>query len=452
MVRRSTFLFLFAFAAVFSAQAEVRFSIRYHNKNIYYPGNDDEIKLKLTMSNPVNHDNPDDVTIYLADDPRQSFGFDLRSLTGEPMPPAEGYVSSQNERGAYRVIHLAPGQELSITVQLNDWVDLTKPGQYRLTGSFYPEMKDQKSMAVQADSVLDLSVLPDTERRWEDELDMEVRHALIRRDLDPWSIVRETLENRRDSRYNRAMLYLDFESLARISRIIDDVESLENLLREGSWNSIPGFEHPVTSLELVSSQVFPREARVRLKATYEPHGEIFVRDLRFYLHNPEGYWQIRRVEALAAGDVDPASYGRLDLNPPDVISELLRAIQRGDWEIALRYYDTTDLVRNLPEYRDTWKNMSSTEHRRILTEYRNKLISGQLDEERQPLYDIDSWKITRVSYTDSEGSVTVENTRIYDTAEGPMTQYTQYIFRLEKTPEPDERWHVVRYDTSIIRR
>lgn len=452
MVRRLTLLFLFALTAVFSAQADVRFSIRYHDKNIYYPGNDDEIKLKLTMSNPVNHDNSNDVTIYLADDPRQSFGFDLRSLTGEPMPLAEGYASSQNERGAYRVIHLAPGQDLSITVQLNDWVDLSKPGQYRLTGSFYPQMKNQNSIAVQADSVLDLSVLPDAERRWEDELDMEVRNALIRRDLDPWSIVRETLENRRDSRFNRAMLYLDFESLTRISLLIDDVESLENSLREGSWNTIPGFEHPVTSLELISSQVFTREARVRLKASYEPYGERFIRDLRFYLHNPEGYWQIRRVEALSAGDVDPATYGRLDLNPPDVVSELLRAVQRGDWEIALRYYDTTDLIRNLPEYRDTWKDMSYTEHRRLLTDYRNKLISGQLDEERQALSDIESWKITRVSYTESEGTVTVENIRTFSTADRPMDQHTIYTFRLEKTPEPDERWQVVRYDTSIVRR
>jgi hypothetical protein len=231
-----------------------------------------------------------------------------------------------------------------------------------------------------------------------------------------------------------------------------DATTLEKSLREGSWQEIPGFEHPITSIELVSSQIFTTEATVRLRAVYEPYGESFFRDLRFYLHNTDGYWQIRRVESLAEDDADPSSYGRLRLNPPDVVAELLRAVKRGDWEIALRYYDTTDLVRNLPEYRDTWKDMSSTEHRRILTEYRSRLISGRLEEDRNPLNDIDTWTITRVNYTESQGSVTVENTTTHTTPEGPLNQVTVYTFRLENTPQTGDRWQVVRYDTSILRR
>ncbi len=449
MGRRSTLLLFFALSVVFSAQADLNFSIRYQDKNIYYP--EDEIELKLTISNPTGSD-MSDITFYLADDPRQSFGFDLRSLTGEPMPLAAGFIAALNNRSAYRVVHLAPGQELSISVPLNDWADLSGAGQYRLTGTFYPRMRSQNAPAVLAESVLDLTVMPDYERRWEDELDEEVRTALIRRDLDPWSIVRETMENRRDGRYNRAMLYLDFESLARISNMNIGPDDLEDSLREGSWQDIPGFEHPVTTIELESSQILTSEATVRLNAVYEPHGESFSRDLRFYLHNLEGFWQIRRVEALAENDADPSTYGRLDLNPPDVVSELLRAVTRGDWEIALRYYNTEDLVRNLPEYQDAWKDMSSTEHRIALSDYQSKLISGQLDENREPLNDIDSWSITRVNYTETQGSVTVENSKTHLTAEGEMTQTTVYTFRLEKTPEPDERWQVVRYDTSVLRR
>jgi len=449
MGRRTIFILLFALSVVFSAHAEVRFSIRYQDKNIYYPG--DEIELKLTISNPSGSE-LSDMTFYLADDPRQSFGFDLRSLTGEPMPLASGFTAALNNRSAYRVVHLAPGQELSITVPLNDWADFSEPGQFRLTGYFYPQMRNQNAAAVQADSVLDLTVMPDYERRWEDELDAEVRSALIRRNLDPWSIVRETLESRSENKFNRAMLYMDFDSLARISNVVVDASTLEKSLREGSWQDIPGFEHPVMSIELVSSQIFSNEATVRVKAVYEPYGESFFRDLRFYLHSPKGFWQIRRVESLAENDADPTSYGRLDLNPPDVVSELLRAVKRGDWEIALRYYDTTDLVRNLPEYRDTWKDMSSTEHRRVLTEYRSRLISGQLVDDRTPLNDIETWIITRVNYTEAQGSVTVENTKTHTTPEGPMEQVTVYTFRLEHSPETDDRWQVVRYDTSILRR
>ena len=61
------------------------------------------------------------------------------------------------------------------------------------------------------------------------------------------------------------------------------------------------------------------------------------------------------VETVNEEGVDPSRYGALDLNPPEVVSELLEAVKRGDWDIALRYYDTTAIVRSLPEYIDVWK-------------------------------------------------------------------------------------------------
>lgn len=452
MARRSNFFLLIVLIAAVSAYADKsvqtipRFSIRYHDKNIYYPG--DEIEIKLTLTNPSDS-GESDMTFYIADDARQSFGFDLRSLTGEPTPLADGFAAALNDRGAYRVVHLAPGQELSITVPLNRWADLSIPGQYRLTGFFYPHLRGNGTTASRADSVLDLTVMPDTERRWQDEMDQTVRDALIRRDIDPWLVVSETLANRKEGKYNRAMLYLDTESLASVIPTVTDSSQLERSLREGAWNGIQGFEHPVESYELMASQIYPSEATVLIRAAYRPYGELFSRDLRFYLHKISGYWSIRRVETVEKDGIDPSLYGALDLDPPEVVSELLEAVKRGDWDIALRYYDATGLVRSLPEYIDVWKNMSAGEHRRALDEYRNQLISGRLDSERKPLSDIDKWSINQVSYTEEEGTVVVENIKTHMTASGPMPQRTIYTFRLVR--EHDDRWLVVRYDTVIRR-
>jgi hypothetical protein len=449
MVRRFTLIVLIALTAVFSANADVQFSIRYHDKNIYYPG--DNIYLKITMSNPDNSDNPD-LTFYLADNPLESFGFYLRSLTGEPMPPAQGFTASLNNKGAYRVVHLAKGQELSINVNLKEWVDLTSPGQYRLTGLFYPRMRGPNEQAVQADSVLDLTLMPETDKRWEDELDAEVRSALIRRDLDPVSVVRETIDSRKASHYNRATLYLDFDSLARISQKAESADTLRKSLNEGDWNTIPGFEQPVDSISFISSQIFQHEANVRINAVYNPFGESYSRELRFYLHNPEGYWQIRRVEALSEDDMDPVNYGKVNLGPPEVVTELLNSVKRGDWEIAFRYLDVSYLIRNQQEYQDRWKNMSAAEHERALDDFREKLISGSLDRGDLPLKDIADWKITRVSYTENEASVIVENTVTHQTANGPLEETSEYTFRLVKDMVPDGRWLVTRYDTVMLRR
>jgi len=449
MVKRFTLIILIALSAVFSAHAELRFSIRYHDKNIYYPG--DNIYLKITISNPEDSEDHD-LTFYLADNPLESFGFYLRSLTGEPMPPAQGFTTSLSNRGAYRVIHLTNGQELSINVNLQDWVDLSAPDQYRLTGLFYPKMRGRNEESIQADSVLDLTLMPETDKRWEDEISNDVRNALIRRDLDPMSIVKETLESRRDSHYNRASLYMDFNSLARITRLTDNPRILEKALNEGDWQSIPGFEQPVTDIKFVSSQVYLHEANVRINATYNPYGERYSKDLRFYLHNPDGYWQIRRVEALSENDTDPVNYGKVNLEPPEVISELLNSITRGDWEIAIRYLDMSFLIRNQPEYQDKWKNMNASEHLRAEEDYQNKLISGRLDKTDQPLKDISDWKITRVSYTENEGSVIVANTAIHQTENGPLIETSEYTFRLIKTSGEDGRWLVSRYDVIVLRR
>jgi hypothetical protein len=313
-------------------------------------------------------------------------------------------------------------------------------------------MRGQDNKAIQADSVLDLTVMPETDKPWEDELEEEVKNALIQRNLDPLTIVEETLNDRKESRFNRASLYLDLDSLTRITRTADNRETLEKSLSEGDWSSIPGFEHPAVSVKIVSSQIFEHEASVRINAVYNPYGESFTRKLRFYLHNPDGYWQIRRVEAVGSDDVDPATYGRVDLSPPEVVTELLNAVKRGDWEIALRYLDISDMIRNQPENINRWKDMSATEHDRAADDYRLKLISGHLDPEEQPLKDVSDFRIIRVSYTEREATVTVENSSLHQTANGPLKEVSEYTFRLMNSSDSGKRWQVIRYDSAAVRR
>jgi len=430
--------------AVFAIQAKTQFSIRYHDKKIYYPG--EPIELRLTISNPENSA----LTFYISDDPRRSFAFDLRSLRDEPMPPASEFSTALQAGGVYRVVHLGPEQDLSIIVTLNDWIDPLQPGQYRLTGFFYPQMRKIDGEVVVSETTLDLTIMPETEPRWEDELDLEMRMILIDKNLDPWSVVSETLLKRRELKFNWAILYLDLDSLVRLTSKFEVPETLEKSLLRGSWNDILGFEHPTVDYELKSYLVSRNEAEVNVKALYRPYGEIFSKNLRFYLHKLKGFWQIRRIELLSDFDSDPLGYSNLD--PQEVVSELLKAVKRGDWGTALRYLDIDDMVMNLPEYKDRWKDMSATEHKTALERYRRKLIAGELEDGRSPLKDIDSWEIKRVNYTDAVGSVAIENTTIHNTAEGPMKQTTLYTFHLEKSLAPDERWQVIRYNTSILRR
>ena len=95
--------------------------------------------------------------------------------------------------------------------------------------------------------------------------------------------------------------------------------------------------------------------------------------------------------------------------------------------------------------------MTASEHRRAMDDYRMQLISGRIEDDRLPLSGIGEWEITRVNYTDSEGSVTVESVATYDTAEGPLKQTAVYTFRLRRSGREDDQWMVMRYDTAVMR-
>ncbi len=273
----------------------------------------------------------------------------------------------------------------------------------------------------------------------------------MERGLDPFSVVKETLESRRDQRNNRVLLYLDAESLAGILPGFKDEQEFEASILQGAWSRIPGFVHPFADYQLVSSQMTGDEAMVQLIIQYEPHGERFERDIRFYLHKKDKYWTIRRIQSLDENDVDPVFYGNSDLAPQNLVEELLRAVKRGDWDIALRYLDPLEIVKGLPEYRDRWLDMSASEHERAVEQYRSRLISGRMSSESLPLRDIDKWAIRDVSYGLREGSVNVVNTKTFTSASGPLTQESLYSFRLEKVGSDKGRWQVVDYSVAIVR-
>ncbi len=449
MLQRFTIFFLVVCIALTYSYADVDFSIRYHDKNIYYPG--DRIEVKLTLANKSSPGSSEE-TFFLADDPRQSFGFNLQDLSGRTLSPAKGYASALHTPSAYRIVHLAPGQELSLVVALNDWIDITQADQYRLTGFFYSRLRGPDTAVAQANTVLDLSVLPRTDEQWIDQLDENIRKALVSRDLDPWSVVRETVENRSDEKYNRAIIYLDLESLTRNSPLITVAENLKNKLLKGSWQLIPGMDLPIIKTERLSTQVYQEEAIVHLVATYAGLGERFERNLRFYLHNRNGYWAIRHIETFpkATQVAAPRQSGIPAMEPPDVVAELIRAAIRGDWDIVFRHYSIEHLVSNLPEYKARWKNMDSTNHQLALANYRAKIISGDVEMDSLPLTDMEDWEIVSVNYTQLSGYVVVVNNKDYDTLEGKIRQKTRYTFRIERSNGTDREWVVKHYNAVRI--
>ena len=437
---RVTLASILVFIITLTAGAKTSFNIRYFDKKIYHPN--DEIEIKVIISNEsVNRD--EDITFYLSDNPIQSFGFNLAHLNGQQVSKFTGLASTLDNLSPYRIVNLQPGQEISMNISLGKWVDLSSPGQYRLFGYFYPKLRGKNNEVILADSILNLSILPRMKDRWKNALTEEVRKLLVSRNLSPLDVVMETLESRKFDRYYRASLYLDFASLAQISG--EHSESLRKAVERGSWKSILGFLHPYSSLEFVSSQVSDQEAQINAIVEYNPLGQKYKRNLRFYLHKTNGYWTIRRIDNVT----DDIKHVMGGLSPPQIVRTVINSIKQGDWEIALSHFDITDMVSRLPENIDSWKNLNLTDQISIIEDYRQKLIAGDIANNALPLNEIDSWQIINVEYGHNQGVIVVESQKDYLEGNQAFTQSNEYIFYLQKPPVLDGKWKIIQYETSI---
>lgn len=471
MFRRTIIVAILSLAFAASGYGEIGFSIRYHDKKIYRPG--DPVELKLTIMNASFGGREDGVGVFLDDVPVRSFGFDVREISGRPADPSESFTSMlERTDSRYRIVHLAGGQELSLTVDLTDWFSIDDPGQYRITGWYFPHLRggtsaDAVSQPVVARETLDLTVLPDAGEDWRDALSDEVKRAIMANPLDAESTVSFILDARMENLHRKALLYLDLEAIYKSDPIrrrrwesfdIDgraqELVSFERGLQNGRWE-IPGLSEGLVRYTRISSHSFPDEAIVKVNAVFSPQGIPFDRDVWFFLHKPEGYWTVRRVDESvgapqASRMVDPLAYGRTDLDPRGVVNELLTAAYRDDWELVFRYLDVENMVRQRPEYRDRWQTMSASEHAVAMRRYREDMIAGRMrnESERPPLQEIGTWSFVRVEYTEQVGAVVVENRTMVPTAGGDMDLLTRYNFRLENmsTAGAAPQWRVVDYD------
>jgi P pilus assembly chaperone PapD len=136
------------------AAAEVKLSIRFFDKRIYFPGN--EIPLMVTISNSS------DATyrFKLADDRVYSLSFEARTPSNRLLDLSDGYkiAMSQSKPVFYRELAIKPGEEYSFKEGLERFIRVDDPGNYSIKAVFYPELASSSAAAPVASNTLTLSV------------------------------------------------------------------------------------------------------------------------------------------------------------------------------------------------------------------------------------------------------------------------------------------------------
>jgi hypothetical protein len=208
--------------------ADVRLSIRFFDKRIYFPGG--EIPLMVTISNES------DATyrFKVADDRVYSLSFEARTPSNRLLDLSDGYkiAMSQSKPVFYRELALKPGEEYSFREGLERFIRVGDPGMYTIRAVFFPELASSLSTAPIPSNALSLSVRPSPGIPPASESVRAVTgEALKALALPPDEVVRRTLVARQKGLWNEYFLYLDLESL--ISRDQDRKKAYDAESDEG---------------------------------------------------------------------------------------------------------------------------------------------------------------------------------------------------------------------------
>jgi hypothetical protein len=213
MKQRIIFIVAFLMMASFNMFADVTFSIRYFDKQIYYTAGS-PIYVQVT----INNDSPVPFRFKLADERAFSLDFEVRTQSNVALASAETLMRrrNQNQQVFFREISLESGESFSFVEDIRDYVTLSQSGSFVVWASLYPELYRTANTRTLESNRLSLSIrpgiLPDA-NGVPQELDSATNALLVREKLPPDQVVEYFLTARQRSQWEKFFLYLDLEAM-----------------------------------------------------------------------------------------------------------------------------------------------------------------------------------------------------------------------------------------------
>jgi len=286
--------------AVASAAADVKLSIRFFDKRIYFPGS--EIPIMVTISN----ESEDTYRFKLADDRVYSLAFEARTPTNRLLDLSDGFKVAMSKTGPvfYRELAIKPGEEYSFREDLGRFVRVDTPGSYSIKASFFPELSTSSASAPLPSNILSLSVRPSPGIPPASEAIRAVTgEALKAQALPPDEVVRRTIVARQKGLWNEFFLYLDLESL--LSRDQDRKRQYDAESDEGRRRMIDRFRADLQTdvvdndivvqpyyFEVLETRYTDSKGFVSVQEKFQNGQLRLVKEYRYVLQRTGEIWQI----------------------------------------------------------------------------------------------------------------------------------------------------------------
>jgi hypothetical protein len=218
---------------VLSKAAEVELNIRFYDKKIYFVVEEGPRIPVEPQDRPVEPRIPAEpiyvqATIYnrsptsfhfkLAEERIFSVDFDVRSLAGQSLEPADYLLRKRSESRNvfYRDITIEPGESFSFIEDIRNYADLSQPGSFVLQARIFPNLLRAAGEIPLESNRLTLNLRPPLLPGPDGipfEMDVETNAVLVREKLSPDEVVRYMLDARIKSQWEKYFLYMDVPAL-----------------------------------------------------------------------------------------------------------------------------------------------------------------------------------------------------------------------------------------------
>jgi hypothetical protein len=312
-LKRTVICLLFAILAGL-AQAEaqgVSFSIRFHEKRIYYLG---DAQYPVLLEAALANESANTFRFRIAENRFFNLDFEVSTPSNQLLDHAQKFIRSKNSNQPVfmREVTLEPGERYSITVNLNEFVEFRSAGLYTVQGLFYPELSTPSAIPLRSNT-LSLSlrpavVFPEEKAR----IEAETGALLAREPKPPDEVVTYTLQARQKSQWEKFFLYLDLESLYQASP--SRRESYRRLSQENRRAALEGFRRQLmervvdsdivlipSQFEVQETRYTPFEATVQVLEKFSQRDFTELKRFTYYLTRRDLIWLITGYETVNLG-------------------------------------------------------------------------------------------------------------------------------------------------------
>ncbi len=213
-------LFVFGQMATFADEAAVpdysnaSVSIKYYNRTVYYPGNEDEAPIFVHIT--IKNNGSDTLRFKLADDRSFSMDFNAYTVKNSRLEQTDNIIEKRttNQTVYFREIALEQGEEYSFVENVKSFIKVEEPSVYYLELFFYPELYKSKYLTLKSNR-LTLEVRPSPSAASSNFVAVknETVELLKPMDISPDKVVEQTIIARQKSLWDQYFLYMDVEAL-----------------------------------------------------------------------------------------------------------------------------------------------------------------------------------------------------------------------------------------------